>query len=65
MNTKQRKNVIQFSSLITDMNRMGATEREIDRVVLYLEGVLNNELEFDDIHFLGGISDIINKYIPE
>ena len=62
MNENQIKNIVEISKFITDMAIRGATSKELDRVVIYLEGVVNDELEFDTLETLGGLNDLINKY---
>ena len=62
MKTMQIKNIVDISKLIVNMSSRGATEKELGRVVCYLDGVINDELEFDKLENLGAISDLIDKY---
>ena len=65
MKTYQIKKVVQISNLITDMSKRNATEKEIEYVAEYLDGVLNDELEFKNLNELGGFDYLINKYQPK
>ena len=62
MNSNQIKNMVEISKLIIDMDAKGAMEVEINTVAEYLDGVINDELEFNTINELRGLDDMINKY---
>ena len=62
MKIMQVKNLTQLSKLISEMANKGAMKEEIEKVAECVDGVLNDELVFDDVNKLTWIKDILDKY---